>query len=188
MAHNPLAPLVGLPMKDLLAAVCNAKCGDGTRLPKGPWHTVRAEIIGRQRGAEPRAEEIFGFGIIFASQMGVLRGFHPCHIGTLDFALCRAGFSGWIFWRPFFGGIYCSYCRKTHTKNSGKISEEKFGENISFFGAFFGAFFGTFFGEFFGEQLFASKSEKFVQNPFCKRDPLRNYYWINSERGRSSNF
>ena len=104
--------------------------------------------------------------------MGMLRGFHPCHIGTLDFALCRAGFSGWIFWRPFFGGVYCSYCRKTHTKNSGKISEENFGENISFFGAFFGAFFGTFFGAFFGEQLFASKSEKFVQNPFCKRGPL----------------
>ena len=49
---------------------------------------------------------------------------------------------------------------------------EKFGENISFFGAFFGAFFGTFFGAFFGEKLFASKSENFVQNPFCKRDPL----------------
>ena len=52
---------------------------------------------------------------------------------------------------------------------------EKFGEIIPFFGAFFGAFFGTFFGAFFGEQLFASKSEKFVQNPFCKRDPLKNF-------------
>ena len=49
---------------------------------------------------------------------------------------------------------------------------EKFNEIIPFFGAFFGAFFGTFFGAFFGEQLFASKSEKFVQNPFCKRDPF----------------
>ena len=51
---------------------------------------------------------------------------------------------------------------------------EKFGEIILFFGEFFGAFFRTFFGAFFGEQLFASKSEKFVQNPFCKRDPLTN--------------
>ena len=72
----------------------------------------------------------------------------------------------WLnFWRPFFGDIYCSYSRKTHTENSVKISVEKFGEHIPFFGAFFGAF--------FGEQPFASKSEKFVQNPFCKRDPLR---------------
>ena len=53
---------------------------------------------------------------------------------------------------------------------------EKFGENVPFFGAFFGAFFGTFFGTFFGGQLFSSKSEKFVQNPFCKRDPLRLFY------------
>ena len=57
-------------------------------------------------------------------------------------------FSGWIFWRPFFGGFCCSYCRKTHTENSGKISVEKFGENIPFFGAFFGALFSTFFGAF----------------------------------------
>ena len=100
----------------------------------------------------------------------MLRGFHPCHIGTLDF--CAAPrwifFSGCIFWSPFFGGIYSSYCRKTHTENSGKNSVEKFCETIPSFGALFGAFFGTFFGE----QLFASKSEKFVQNPFCKRDPL----------------
>ena len=26
---------------------------------------------------------------------------------------------------------------------------------------------------FFGERLFASKSEEFAQNPFCKRDLLR---------------
>ena len=32
---------------------------------------------------------------------------------------------------------------------------------------------------FFGEQLFASKSEKFVQNPFCKRDPLKIYPRVN---------
>ena len=36
----------------------------------------------------------------------------------------------------------------------------------------FGTFFGTFFGAFFGEQLFASKSDKFAQNPFGKRNPL----------------
>ena len=60
------------------------------------------------------------------------------------------------------GGIYCSYCRKnTHRK-----IREKFGENIPFFGAFFGTF--------FGEQHFASKSEKFEQNLFCKRSPLKN--------------
>ena len=94
----------------------------------------------------------------------MLRGFHPRHIGTLDFALCPR----WIFLLNFleavFGGIYCSYCRKTHTENSEKNSVEKFGEIIPFFGAFFGTF--------FGEPTFASKSEKFVQNPFCKRDPL----------------
>ena len=54
-----------------------------------------------------------------------------------------------------------------HTENSGKISVENFGETISFFGAFFGTF--------FSEQLFASKSEKFEQNPFCKRDPLNRW-------------
>ena len=63
--------------------------------------------------------------------------------------------------------------KNTHRK-FGKNSVENFGENNPFFGAFFGAFFGTFLGAFFGEQLFASKSEKFVQNPFCKRDPLKN--------------
>ena len=67
----------------------------------------------------------------------------------------------------------------TAEKHTPKISEknsvEKFGEIIPFFGAFFGAFFGTFFGAFFGEPPFASKSEKFVQNPFCKRDPLTKY-------------
>ena len=59
--------------------------------------------------------------------------------------------------------------RKTQTENSGKTLVETF----RLFGAFFGAFFGTFFGAFFGEQLFASKFEKFVQNPFCQRGPLK---------------
>ena len=141
-------------------------------------HWITPEFLGRQRGAEPRAEEMFSFfGIIFASQKSMLRGFHPCHIGTLDFALCRDGFSGWIFWRPFFGGIYCSYCRKTHTENSGKISVEKFGDNIPFSVHFSVRFFGTFLRCVFRwatkNFLFASKSEKFVQNPFCERDPLR---------------
>ena len=64
------------------------------------------------------------------------------------------------------------FTAEKHTpKIRGKIRVEKFGENIPFFGAFFGAFFGTLFGTFFGEQLFGSESEKFVQNPFCKRDP-----------------
>ena len=84
----------------------------------------------------------------------------------------------WLFWLNFVEAVFrwhvlFSLQKKTHThtKNSGEISVEKFGENIPFFGAFFGAFFGTFFGAFFGGQLFASKSEKFLQNPFCKRDP-----------------
>ena len=68
------------------------------------------------------------------------------------------------FCRPFFAGICCSYCRKTDTENAGKNSVEKFGEDIPFLGALF------------GEQLLTSKSEKFAQNPFCKRDP-----WIISE-------
>ena len=41
------------------------------------------------------------FGIIFASQKGMLRGFHPCHIDTLDFALCPR----WIFWRKFLEAV-----------------------------------------------------------------------------------
>ena len=105
--------------------------------------------------------------------MGMLRGPQPCHISTLNFALCRDG----IFWLNFLEAVFRWHLlvllQKTHTENSGKISVEKFGENIPFFGAFFGALFGTFFGTFFGEQLFASKSEQFAQNPFCKRDPLR---------------
>ena len=36
---------------------------------------------------------------MFASQMGMLRGFHPCHIGTLDFALDFA-------LDEFFGGRF----------------------------------------------------------------------------------
>ena len=64
----------------------------------------------------------------------------------------------------------------------GENSLETFGENILLFGAFFGAL--------FGDQLFASKSEKFVQNPFCKRAPLNNYGLvlfraINSEKYQS---
>ena len=50
-----------------------------------------------------------------------------------------------------------------------KNSVEKFGENISFFGAFFGAFFGMFFCE----QLFASKSQKFVQNLSARETPFK---------------
>ena len=58
-------------------------------------------------------------------------------------------------------------------------THRKLGENfggkksvkVPFFSAFFGTLFGAFFFAFFGEQLFASKSVKFVQNPFCKRDP-----------------
>ena len=91
----------------------------------------------------------------------------------------------------FFGGRFRWHLlfllqKNTHTKNLGKFGEksvENFGENIPFFGAFlgaffgtfFGAFFGTFFGAFFGEQLLASKSEKFVQNPFCKKDLLTKF-------------
>ena len=100
----------------------------------------------------------------------MLRGFHPCHIGTLDFALCRDRFSGWNVWRPFFGGIYCSYCSKTHTENSGKNSVEKFGENIPFFGALF----GTFFGAFFGEQLFCLEIRKIRAESVLQERPLNN--------------
>ena len=80
------------------------------------------------------------------------------------------------FLAEFFGGRFSVAftvltAENTHRKFGWKNPVENFGENIPFFGAFF----GTFFGAFFGEQLFASKSEKFVQNPFCKRDPLREY-------------
>ena len=76
--------------------------------------------------------------------MGILRGFRACHIGTLDFALCRDGFSGLIFSRPPFGGICFSYCRKHTPKIWGKNSVENFGENIQFLSAFFGVSFGEF--------------------------------------------
>ena len=109
------------------------------------------------------------FRVIFASQMGMLRGFHPCHIGTLDLLWILL----WIFWLNFLEAVLRWQKLPLLQKNTHRKFGEKFGENIPFFGAFFGAFFGKFFGTFFGEQLFSSKSEKFVQNPFCKRDPLR---------------
>ena len=91
----------------------------------------------------------------------------------------HSGFSHcarWIFWLNFLEAVFRRHLlfllqKNTHRKFGEKFME-KFGETIPSFGAFFGAFFGTFFGAFFGEQLFASKSEKFVQNPFCKTNPL----------------
>ena len=80
--------------------------------------------------------------------MGILKGFQPCHIGTLHFALCRNGFSGWIFWRPFFRWNLRFLLQKTHTKKNGEKFSGKFGENILFFGAFFGMFFGAFLVRF----------------------------------------
>ena len=53
-----------------------------------------------------------------------IRGFLPCHIGTLDFALCRDWSSDWFFfWR--------SYC-----ENSGKKLVEYFGQTFRFSGRF----------------------------------------------------
>ena len=82
----------------------------------------------------------------------------------------------WIFWLNFLEAVFRWYLLLLLQKNTHRKFGEKFGGkirwNIPFFSAFFGAFFGTFLGAFFGEHIFASKSEKFVQNPFCKRDPL----------------
>ena len=49
-----------------------------------------------------------------------------------------------FFWTPLFGGISCSYCRKTHTENFGEEFGGKFRENIPFLGVFFGELFGPF--------------------------------------------
>ena len=91
---------------------------------------------------------------------------------TLDFALCRDRFSGWNFWRPFFGGIYCSYCRKKNTHTHTENSVEKFGQNIPLFGAFFSGFF------WYVCRCVFPCAEKFVQNPLCKRDPLTIFWRI----------
>ena len=56
--------------------------------------------------------------------MGILRGFHACHIGTLDFALCRDGFSGWIFRRGVSRWHLLFLLQEKHTPR-------KFGEKFS---------------------------------------------------------
>ena len=53
-----------------------------------------------------------------------------------------------------------------------EITHRKFGEKFGTNSVKPFSFFGAFFGALFGEQLFALTSEKFAQNPFCKRDPL----------------
>ena len=41
----------------------------------------------------------------------------------------------------------------------------------------FSVHFSLLLSAFVGEQLFASKSKKLAQNPFCKRAPLMSYKW-----------
>ena len=105
----------------------------------------------------------------------MLRGFHPCHIGTLDFALDFA----LDFLAEFFGGRFSvaktALTAEKHTpKIRGKIRWKNSVKTFRF-SVRFRRVFRHVFRYVFGEQLFSSKSEKFVQNPFCKRDPLTIY-------------
>ena len=108
-------------------------------------------------------------GIIF------FRGFHPCHIGTLDFCTVPR----WIFWLKFleavFRGIYCSYCRKTHNENSGKNSVEKFGENIPFFGAIFWCVFRYVFRCFFRWVTFCLEMGKIRAESVLQERPFNRW-------------
>ena len=110
----------------------------------------------------------------FASQMGQLRGLHPYHIGTLDFKLLCAAMD---FVAEFLGGrflvAFTVLTAEKHTpKIRGKMRWKDSVKTFRFSVRFSVHFSVRFFGAFFGEQLLASKSWKFVQNPFCKRDPL----------------
>ena len=66
------------------------------------------------------------FGIIFASQKGMLRAFHPCHIGTLDFALCPR----WIFWLKILEAIFRWHLLFLLQKNTHRKFGVKFGGKI----------------------------------------------------------
>ena len=63
---------------------------------------------------------------MFASQKGMLRGFHPCHIGTLDFAL----FPRWIFWLNFLEAVFRWHLLFLLQKNTHRKFGEKFGAKI----------------------------------------------------------
>ena len=80
-----------------------------------------------------------------------------------------AGFSCWIFWRPFFGDI----CTHTHTpKIRGRIG----GKHLThlLFPCIFSFLFRFSFATISLEQFLFSKSEKFARNLFV-RCPLINW-------------
>ena len=56
--------------------------------------------------------------------MGILRGFHPCHIDTLDFALCRMDFLAECFRGRFSVALTVLTAEKHTLKIRGKIRWE----------------------------------------------------------------
>ena len=66
------------------------------------------------------------FGIIFTSRKGMLRGFHPCHIGTLDFCSVPR----WIFWLNFLEAVFWWHLLLLLQKNTHRKFGEKFGGKI----------------------------------------------------------
>ena len=56
----------------------------------------------------------------------MLRGFHPCHVGTLDF--CSV--SRWIFWLNFLEAVFRWHLLFLLQKNTHQKFGEKFGEKI----------------------------------------------------------
>ena len=57
--------------------------------------------------------------------MDILKGFQPCHIGTLDFALCRDGFLS--FWLNFLEAVFQWQLLFFLQKNAYRKFGEEFG-------------------------------------------------------------